>query len=104
MSPINEYTEQLVNGLEALWIEAIPEYETPYRSRLRSWLKVAPPTTVEYGIRRASRKRWKAALEGRPMSAGQTRAYCEHVILNEVAARQAAASVSGKDSQEVREQ
>jgi hypothetical protein len=68
----------------------------PYRSRIQSWVELAPLSLCDCAIRRASRKRWKAAREDRPLTEGQTRAYCENVIKNEVQLRMACAA--GEDS------
>lgn len=88
-------TEQMVSGLEALWLEVLPGLETPFRSRLRSWLRIGTLSAVEYSIQRASRKCWKATREGRPLNAGQARAYAENVLRNEMEPRQAGDGQAG---------
>jgi hypothetical protein len=89
MKPTSVETEEMVTGLEALWREALPDFEVPYRSRLRGWLEIGPFEVVQYAIQRTARKCWKANREGRPLNAGQARAYCEHVLENEMGQQQA---------------
>lgn len=95
MKPIDEYTEQLISGLEELWRQVLPDLETPFRSRLRSWLEIGPFETIEYAIQRTCRKAWMAARQGNAMNAGQCRAYCENVLKNEVERQQAAEGQDG---------
>jgi hypothetical protein len=90
MKPTSVETEQTISGLEGLWRQVLPDFDPPCRSRLRGWLEIGPPATVEYAIRRACRNCWKAAREGRPLNAGKARAYCENVLKNEVEQKQAA--------------
>jgi hypothetical protein len=86
-----EQLEQVrqAHALQALWRELFPDIaeEAPYQSRLQKWLQLGGPDLCEYALRRTARKRWKAGREGKPLNAGQARAYCEHVIKNELEGR-----------------
>jgi hypothetical protein len=88
-------TEEMVTGLEALWREVLPSLEVPFRSRLRSWLRIGTLSAVQYSIHRTARKCWKAGREGRPMNSGMARAYCEHVLEHEMEMQQAGAGWAG---------
>jgi hypothetical protein len=67
-----------------LWSQELPDLEPPFRSRLRSWLEIAPFEVVQYAIQRTCRKCWMAARQGRPLNSGQARSYAENVLKNEL--------------------
>jgi hypothetical protein len=103
----------VIQALKAYCAKLSPEEKkqiaVPYRSRIQSWLELAPLSLCDYAIRRASRKCWKAPRKGRPLNARQARAYAENVLRNEMEQQkagdgQAGWSVSGKEEQEARAQ